>query len=95
MTQKAIKEQFQTGDRWQVIREGGNNPRPCDEVRTVARVQVRCLVTIQPDGKEIDTDWPWRDASEIIEAIPGKLKFKYPDGGPIVSLTELEGVTQP
>ena len=101
MTQKSIKEQFKPGDRWRVKREGtpltvrgnlGNTVLgsfDCDELRTIARVQERCLVSIQPDGREIDTAWPWpKTEAAIVTAEPGKLVFRYTCGGPLVTMTK-------
>jgi hypothetical protein len=98
MTLNKIKQMFVPGDRWQVQREAkdltirgnlGNTLLParnCDEPRTIVAVRTRCLVSLRPNGKEIDTDWP--KATEIIEAREGFLKICYAGWGTVVTLTK-------
>lgn len=93
MTLTQIKSMFIPGEQWRVERQADWG-RNCDEIRTVKRLQNRCLVWTRADGKEIDTDWP--KAGDILNAAPGLLEFRYPGCivnqqmslGPLVKITK-------
>jgi len=89
MTIKAIKEMFKSGVRWSCRRQGpgfminGNGVRtfvPDSDVtdtRTVFTAKSQ-LVWTRDQGNKLYTEWP--KATEVIEAAPGHLKFRYNNG---------------
>ena len=87
MTLKMIKEMFQPGQRWHVVRKSaplvvhGNagttvmGNKHADEIRVVEKVGSKDIIFLTPDGERYWTAFP--KAREVIDAWGGHLKFAY------------------
>lgn len=91
MTLKEIEEMFKVGQKVKVTREGnkplvvhGNTGTPVMpalngvEDRVIAQCKSAEWVMTLPDGRNVHTAHP--KSSEVIEAKPGFLKFRYDNG---------------